>query len=44
VDPFGIGTFVECIARSLTREFESNIDEFLQSNSYVDLLETLMVM
>ena len=43
-DPFGVGTFEECIARSLAREFESNIGEFLQSNSYGDLVETLMVM
>ena len=42
--PYSIDAFVECIARSLTGIYESNISEFLQLDSYGDLVETLMVM
>lgn len=40
----GVDAFAECIARALTRSYPDNIASFLNSGSYADLIETLMVM
>jgi hypothetical protein len=42
--PYAVGAFVECIGRSLTRSYESNLSEFQQLDSYTDLIETLKEM
>lgn len=44
VESYGRDEFVEKSARSLTRKFEDNMDEFLRPSSCEDLVETLMVL
>ena len=39
-----VDDFAERIARSLTRSYPDNIASFLDPGSYVDLVETIMVM
>ena len=43
VDPFSPEVFLDKIRLSLTGPYRDNIDQFLQSDSYSDLLETILV-
>jgi len=41
-DPFSRQVFLDKIRLSLTGRYQDNIDDFLQSGSYADLLETIL--
>ena len=43
VDPFNLHSFLEKISHSLHKKYEDNIDYFLNTNSYKNLVETIMV-
>jgi glycosyltransferase involved in cell wall biosynthesis len=43
VDPFSLSGFVENARLSLARKLADNMDYFLETNSYGDLIDTLMV-
>lgn len=43
VDPFRLDNFFDNIQLSLTKKFNDNIDIFLQTNSYENLVETIKV-
>ena len=42
VHPFSCQLFLDKIRLSLTDRFQDNIDYFLQSGSYSDLMETIL--
>lgn len=43
VDPFSLSGFVENVRLSLARKLADNMDYFLETDSYGDLIDTLMV-
>ena len=43
VDPFTLDTFLDKIHRSLNKKYEDNISYFLQTNSYKNLVETILL-
>ena len=43
-DPYDAGVFTKCIARSFKAKYQDNMEEFAQSGSYQDLIETIMVL
>ncbi|HLE25580.1 MAG TPA: glycosyltransferase [Thermodesulfobacteriota bacterium] len=43
VDPFNLNNFLEKIFLSLTKKFHDNIDYFLKTKSYQNLIDTILV-
>jgi glycosyltransferase involved in cell wall biosynthesis len=43
-DPYDAGVFAKCITRSYKAKYQDNMAEFVQSGSYQDLIETIMVL
>jgi glycosyltransferase involved in cell wall biosynthesis len=43
-DPCDAGAFTKCIARSFKAKYQDNMAQFVQSGSYQDLIETIMVL